>query len=349
MKNIVVLPGDGIGKEITAAAVKILLRVAEVHQIELNIQYALIGASAIDKTGNPLPEDTIKACKLSHAVLLGAVGDPKFDNNPTAKVRPEQGLLKIRQVLGLYANIRPIKSIPLLYDASPLKTNLIENVDFMVFRELTGGIYFGQKGKMDDVKKSYDLCIYSEEEIERIAHRAFQCAQKRKKHLTLVDKANVLETSRLWREVVKRLSTDYSDVKMDAMYVDNAAMKLIQEPAFFDVILTENMFGDILTDEASVIVGSIGMLPSASVGDKYALFEPIHGSYPEGAGKNIANPNATILSVALLLEHIGFPEAAKAVNKAVLQSLTDGVVTPDLNPDVCYGTEEVANYIVKLL
>ncbi len=349
MKRIAVLPGDGIGKEVTAQAVKILQHLSKKYNLDVQIDYGLIGASAIDATGNPLPDETIALCKSSDAVLLGAVGDPKFDNDPHAKVRPEQGLLKIRKVLGLYANIRPIQSIPLLYEASPLKTHLIKDVDFVVFRELTGGIYFGEKGRMDDVKKSYDLCLYSEEEIERITHKAFQAAHHRKKHLTLVDKANVLETSRLWRDVVGRLAKEYPDVVLDFMFVDNAAMKLIQQPSFFDVLLTENMFGDILTDEASVITGSIGMLPSASVGDQYALFEPIHGSFPQGAGKNIANPNATILSLALLLEHIGFDTIAKEVNAAVMKSLADEVVTPDIAPNSKYGTQEVGDYIVKLL
>lgn len=297
--KVAVLPGDGIGPEVVAQAVKVLNAVAARHKFVVQLEEALIGAVAIDKTGNPLPPETVDLCRNSDAVLLGAVGHPKFDNDPSAKVRPEQGLLGIRKALGLFANIRPIANYPLLYKASPLRENLLRNVDFVIYRELTGGIYSGNKGRTNNGEEAYDHCLYSRQEILRIAKMAFESARKRKKHLTLVDKANVLETSRLWRETVRNMAPDYPDVQVDYMFVDAASMKIIQNPSFFDVVLTENMFGDILTDEASVITGSIGMLPSASLGENKGLFEPIHGSWPEGAGKNIANPYGTILSVAI--------------------------------------------------
>ncbi len=349
MKKIAVLAGDGIGPEVVAEAIKVLKVVDKKHNIGLTFEHALIGACAIDATGNPLPDETIALCQNSDAVLLGAVGHPRFDNDPTAKVRPEQGLLKIRKTLGLFANLRPIKSYPLLYNASPLKNHLVENVDFVVYRELTGGIYFGEKGRRNDGAEAYDMCSYSNEEVERIAKLAFESAQKRRKHLTLVDKANVLETSRLWREVVGKVATQYPDVKFDCMFVDNAAMKLIQQPSFFDVVLTENMFGDILTDEASVITGSIGLLPSASVGHTVALFEPIHGSFPEGAGKGIANPIATILSGAMMLEHLGYSQPAEEIRAAVMVALEQGKVTSDINANNPIKTNEVGDFIAAQL
>jgi 3-isopropylmalate dehydrogenase len=348
-KKIAILPGDGIGPEIIEQAVKVINAVSEIYNVEFELNYGLIGAAAIDATGNPLPDETIELCRNSDAVLLGAVGHPRFDKDPTAKVRPEQGLLKIRKELGLYANIRPIKTYKQLYDISPLKTNLIEGVDFVVYRELTGGSYFGEKGRKDDGKTAYDVCTYSEYEIIRIAKLAFESAQKRRKKLTLVDKANVLESSRLWRETVTKMATDYPDVALDYMYVDNAAMKIVQNPGYFDVVLTENMFGDILTDEASVITGSIGMLPSASVGEGVALFEPIHGSYPEGAGKNIANPYATILSVAMMLEHLDLVKASQMINLSVINALNKGIVTIDINALKYSTTTEVGTYIAKNL
>ena len=349
MKKIAVLDGDGIGPEVIAEALKVLRAVDRKHNIGLSYEHGLIGACAIDATGNSLPDATIALCQSSDAVLLGAVGHPRFDNDPTAKVRPEQGLLKIRKTLGLFANLRPIQSYPLLYNASPLKNHLVENVDFVVYRELTGGIYFGEKGRKNEGREAFDLCAYSVEEVERIAKLAFDAAQNRRKHLTLVDKANVLETSRLWREVVGKMAVQYPDVAFDCMFVDNAAMKLIQQPAFFDVVLTENMFGDILTDEASVITGSIGLLPSASVGHKVALFEPIHGSFPEGAGKGIANPMATILSAAMLLEHLGYSQPAKDVRAAVMLALEKGKVTGDIKADKSLSTSEVGDFIAGVV
>jgi 3-isopropylmalate dehydrogenase len=349
VKKIVVLPGDGIGPEVTAQAVKVLKVVGKKYKIEFEFDYGLIGADSIDKTGTALPDETINKCISSHAVLLGAVGHPKYDNNPSSLVRPEQGLLKIRKSLGLFANIRPIKTYPLLYKTSPLKEELLANVDFVVYRELTGGIYFGNKGRKGDGNIAFDDCSYSRDEISRIGRIAFDAARNRKKKLTLVDKANVLETSRLWREEIKRISEEYKDVTVEYIFVDSAAMKIIQSPASFDVILTENMFGDILTDEASVLTGSIGMLPSASVGSKLALFEPIHGSYPQAAGKNIANPFGTVLSAAMLLDYLDLSSAADAVRLAIDNCLIEGKVTSDINPQSYIGTEEAGNCISSFI
>ncbi|MGL4363735.1 MAG: 3-isopropylmalate dehydrogenase [Bacteroidales bacterium] len=349
MKKIAVLSGDGIGPEVINEAIKVLNVVSKKHNIEFSFEHALIGAIAIEKTGNPLPDETIEICKNADAVLLGAVGDPKFDHNPNAKVRPEQGLLKIRKTLGLFANVRPIQSYSQLYAISPLKEHLLVDVNFLVYRELTGGIYFGEKGRKNNNTEAFDICSYSQAEIERIAHLAFQAAQKRKKHLTLVDKANVLESSRLWRETVEIISRNYPDINTDYMFVDNAAMQLLLQPSFFDVILTENMFGDILTDEASAITGSIGLLPSYSEGEKTALFEPIHGSFPQATGKNIANPMATILSAGFMLRYLGYDEIAKEVENAVEKAINEGILTADLNPKSTFGTKEVGDFIAKIL
>jgi 3-isopropylmalate dehydrogenase len=349
VKKIVVLPGDGIGPEVTAQAVNVLTKVGQTYGIEFKFDYALIGAVAIDETGTALPDETLDKCKDADAVLLGAVGHPRFDNDPGAKVRPEQGLLKIRKSLGLFANIRPVQTYPLLYKTSPLKEELLKNVDFVVYRELTGGIYFGNKGRKNDGNTAFDDCIYSREEITRIAILAFEEAMKRKKKLTLVDKANVLETSRLWREEIKRLAPSYPEVAVDYIFVDSAAMKIVQSPASLDVVLTENMFGDIITDEASVLTGSIGMLPSASVGSQIALFEPIHGSYPQAAGKNIANPFGTILSTAMMLEYLNLPEPAKAIKVAVDKALENGKVTIDINPANYIGTKEAGEWICSAI
>jgi 3-isopropylmalate dehydrogenase len=345
--KIAVLPGDGIGPEVIAQAIKVLHSAADAFHFELELSEALIGAVAIDQTGNPLPEDTIAKCRNADAVLLGAVGHPKYDNDPHAPVRPEQGLLKIRKNLGLFANIRPVSTYPILYDKSPIKTERIQGVDFVVFRELTGGIYFGKKGKSEDGKSAYDTSEYSVDEIDRIARLAFDAALKRRKKLCLVDKANVLETSRLWRATVDLIAREpkYAEIEYSSMFVDNAAMQLIQWPSQFDVILTENMFGDIITDEASVIPGSMGLLPSASVGSNVALFEPIHGSYPQAAGKNIANPMATILSVAMMLEHLNENEAAKSIRVAVDQALEQLYVTEDISKQFAKSTSEVGDWI----
>jgi 3-isopropylmalate dehydrogenase len=343
--NIALLPGDGIGPEVLAQAVKCLQAVEETFNHTITFKEAPVGAIAIEKKGTPLPEETLSLCQEADAVLFGAIGDPKYDNNPDAKIRPEQGLLQLRKALGLFANIRPVISHPTLLNKSPLKKEIIAGTDFVIFRELTGGIYFGEKKLNEAGTVASDLCEYSEEEISRIAHLAFKAAKARKKKLTLVDKANVLESSRLWRKVVTRIGESYPEVALDYMFVDNAAMQIILNPTQFDVILTENMFGDILSDEGSVISGSIGLLASASIGDENALFEPIHGSYPQAKDKNIANPIASILSAAMLLEHFGLHEEAWAVKKAVDKSLKKGIVTIDLKSKSQYGTSQVGDFI----
>lgn len=350
--NIAILPGDGIGPEVTAQAKKALDAIADVYDHTFMYREALMGAIAIDKTGNPLPEETIDICEESDAILFGAIGDPKYDNDPSAKVRPEQGLLRLRKQLGLFCNIRPVKAYDVLIDKSPLKRHIISGTDISIYRELTGGIYFGEKSLSDDGQIASDGCTYSVEEITRIAHLAFKAAQTRRKKLTLVDKANVLETSRLWRKVVTEMATEYPDVNLDFLFVDNAAMQMILDPKQFDVILTENLFGDIISDEASVIGGSIGLLASASVGKDNALFEPIHGSFPQAAGKNIANPIASILSAAMMLDHLGLEEEASAIRTGVEKSLKLNISTPDINTEHDNVTTDkvgdfIADYIVN--
>ncbi|WP_422090815.1 3-isopropylmalate dehydrogenase [Tenacibaculum ovolyticum] len=347
--NIAVIPGDGIGPEVTIQAQKVLGAVANVYDHTFIFKEALMGACAIDKTGNPLPDETITLCKKSDAILFGAIGDPKYDNDPTAKVRPEQGLLKLRKELGLFCNERPVKAYQQLIENSPLKREIIEGTDITIYRELTGGIYFGIKEISDDKQIAFDGCSYSVEEIERIAHLAFKAAQKRRKKLTLVDKANVLETSRLWRKTVTALASNYPDVALDFIFVDNAAMQLILNPKQFDVILTENLFGDILSDEASVIGGSIGLLASSSIGKENALFEPIHGSFPQAKGKDIANPLASILSAAMLLKHLGLNEEALAIESAVEKSLELGITTEDISSDKNFGTSKVGDFIADYI
>jgi 3-isopropylmalate dehydrogenase len=345
--NIAVLPGDGIGPEVLEQALRMFKLLMKNEGIGYNLKEGLIGAVAIEHTGTALPDETLELCKKSDAVLMGAVGHPKYDLDPVAKIRPEQGLLKIRKELGLFANIRPIATYSLLNSYSPLKEHLVKDVDFIVYRELTSGIYFGDKGRSEDGAGAFDHCYYQVDEIKRIGQLAFQAARKRRKKLTLVDKANVLETSRLWRETVQEMSKNYPDVLLDFMYVDAAAMRIIQNPRYFDVIITENMFGDILTDEASVITGSIGMLPSASIGEKAALFEPVHGSYPEGAGKNIANPFAAILSMGMMLEYLGMTGPQEEIKKAVETAIQKGVVTSDINPEKNYSTKQVGDWLVQ--
>ena len=345
VKKIAVILGDGIGPEVTNQSLKVLNAIADRFGHTFQYTYGLMGADAIDKTGVPLPDETLAICLASDAILFGAIGDPKYDNDPTAKVRPEQGLLKLRKSLGLYANIRPVTTFPSLYHLSPLKSERLEDVDFVVYRELTGGIYFGEKKVDGTYTEASDLCSYNKSEIERISHLAFQAAQQRKKRLTLVDKANVLETSRLWRKVVQELAKQYPDVQVDYLFVDNAAMQLIVNPKQFDVILTENMFGDILSDEASVITGSLGMLPSASVGATTALFEPIHGSYPQAAGKDIANPIGSILSAAMLLEHLKLFQEAALVRDGVAWTLASQFVTKDIDAINYYFTSTIGDLI----
>jgi 3-isopropylmalate dehydrogenase len=351
--KIALLPGDGIGPEIIEQAIKAIKAVGEKFNHTFSFTPALVGAVAIDKTGNPLPPETLELCKRSDAVLFGAIGDPKYDNNPAAKVRPEQGLLAMRKELGLYANVRPVTTFPSLIDKSPLKKEIVEGVDIMMIRELTGGIYFGKpQGRSEDCNTAYDSCVYSRYEIERVVRLACEYAMKRSKKVTVVDKANVLATSRLWRETAVSIAKEYSEIIMDFMFVDNAAMQLIQWPGRFDVIVTENMFGDILSDEASVLTGSLGLLPSASIGLSTSVFEPIHGSYPQAAGKNIANPVGTVLSAAMMLDlAFNLKTESGAIRAAVEASIDADFVTEDLNKAHPASTSAVgdwiADYIIK--
>ncbi|HTN08267.1 3-isopropylmalate dehydrogenase [Agriterribacter sp.] len=348
-KKIAIIFGDGIGPEVTQQSINILNAVAQTYKHEFEYTYCLMGADAIDKTGNPLPDETIVACLNSDAVLFGAIGHPKYDNDPEAKVRPEQGLLQLRKALQLYANIRPVTTHPALQHLSPLKAKHTEGVDFVIFRELTGGIYFGKKAWNEERTQASDECVYTRSEIERIGHLAFQHAQQRRKKLTLVDKANVLETSRLWRKVVQEMAGGYPDVAVDYMFVDNAAMQIIINPKQFDVMLTENMFGDILSDEASVIAGSLGLLPSASVGNGVALFEPIHGAYPQAAGKDIANPLGSVLSAAMMLDHFGLKAEAALVREAADWTLKHNFVTKDIDPVNFYLTTTIGELICEYI
>ena len=347
--NIAVLAGDGIGPEITAQALKVAQAVCQKFGHELTYKEALVGACAIDQMGNPYPDETHELCMKSDAVLFGAIGDPKYDNNPSAKVRPEQGLLAMRKKLGLYANLRPVTTFPSLIHKSPLRADLVEGADFMCVRELTGGLYFGRpQGRSEDGNTAYDTCVYTREEVERILHLSYKYARMRNKKLTVVDKANVLCTSRLWREVAQEIEKQYTDVETEYMFVDNAAMQIIQWPKRFDVLVTENLFGDILTDEASVITGSLGMLPSASIGIHTSVFEPIHGSYPQAAGKNIANPLATILSAALMFEYaFELMDEGALIRKAVDASMDAGIVTEDIaSGGKAHSTSDVGEWIV---
>ena len=349
--KIAVLPGDGIGPEIIDQAKKVIDAVGVRFNHKFNFKHALVGAIAIDKTGNPLPEETLDLCRSSDAVLFGAIGDPKYDNDPSAKVRPEQGLLAMRKELGLYANVRPVSTLPSLIDKSPLKREIVQGVDIMMIRELTGGIYFGKpQGRSEDGNTAYDSCVYSRYEIERVVRLACDYAMKRSKKITVVDKANVLATSRLWRETAVIAAKDYKELTMDFMFVDNAAMQLIQNPRKFDVIVTENMFGDILSDEASVLTGSLGLLPSASIGLSTSVFEPIHGSYPQAAGKNIANPLGTILSAAMMLDlAFNLKKEAEIIKIAVEKSIEAEYVTEDLDRTHPKSTSEVGDWIAEYI
>lgn len=347
--KIAVLAGDGIGPEISAEGVKVMKAVCSKFGHQVTFREALCGAAAIDAVGNPFPEETLKACQDADAVLFSAVGDPRFDNNPNAKVRPEQGLLAMRKQLGLFANIRPVQTFDCLIHKSPLKDELVRGADFVCIRELTGGMYFGEKKEGDDY--AYDTNAYSRHEVERILKVAFEYAQRRRKHLTVVDKANVLASSRLWRKVAQEMAPQYPDVQTDYMYVDNASMRMIQDPKFFDVMVTENTFGDILTDEGSCISGSMGLLPSASTGESTPVFEPIHGSWPQAKGLNIANPLAQILSVAMLFEYFNLEEEGTLIRRAVDASLEANVRTPEIQVagGEKYGTKEVGQWITDFI
>lgn len=344
--NIAVLAGDGIGPEISEQGVAVMTAVCQKFGHEVTYKQALVGAAAIDAVGDPFPEETYEACKEADAVLFSSVGDPKFDNNPNAKVRPEQGLLAMRKKLGLFANIRPVQTFDCLIHKSPLKDELVRGADFVCIRELTGGMYFGEKKEGDD--DAYDTNAYSRHEVERILKVAYEYAGRRRKHLTVVDKANVLASSRLWRKVAQEMASQYPDITTDFMYVDNASMRMIQEPTFFDVMVTENTFGDILTDEGSCITGSMGLLPSASTGESTPVFEPIHGSWPQAKGLNIANPLAQILSVAMLFEYFNLMEEGRLIRAAVDASLDSNVRTPEIQVKggEKYGTKEVGAWIV---
>lgn len=347
--KIAVLPGDGIGPEISEQGVAVMTAVCEKFGHNVSYDYALCGAAAIDAVGDPFPEDTYQKCMAADAVLFSSVGDPKYDNDPTAKVRPEQGLLAMRKKLGLFANIRPVETFECLIHQSPLREDLVRGADFICIRELTGGMYFGEKYQDDD--KAYDTNAYTRIEIERILKVAYEYALRRRKHLTVVDKANVLASSRLWRQVAKEMAPLYPEVETDYMFVDNAAMRMIQDPRFFDVMVTENTFGDILTDEGSCITGSMGLLPSASTGEHTPVFEPIHGSWPQAKGLNIANPLAQILSVAMLFEYFNLKEEGALIRQAVNASLDAHVRTPEIQVEggAKYGTKEVGQWIVDYI
>ena len=347
--KIAILPGDGIGPEIMTQGVAVLDAIARKFGHEFEYEEALVGAHAIDEVGDPYPDATHDVCMRADAVLFAAVGDLKYDNNPTAKIRPETGLLAMRKKLGLYANVRPVATFDCLLHKSPLKDELLRGADFVVIRELTGGMYFGEKYQDND--KAYDTDIYTRPEIERILKVAFEMAMTRKKHLTVVDKANVLASSRLWRQIAKEMETQYPEVTTDYMFIDNASMRVLTEPTFFDVIVTENTFGDILTDETSCITGSMGLQPSSSLGEHTPLFEPVHGSWPQAAGQNLANPLAQILSAAMLLEHFGLDKEGALIREAVNASLDANVRTPEIQVEggAKYGTKEVGAWIVKYI
>jgi 3-isopropylmalate dehydrogenase len=346
--NIALLAGDGIGPEVIDQAVKVCNAVAIKYKHEISWTPALTGAAAIDAVGEPYPDETHEICANADAVLFGAIGHPRFDNDPSAQVRPEQGLLKMRQKLGLFANVRPTFTFPSLIEKSPLKRERIEGTDLVILRELTGGIYFGKRGRENNGDTAFDTCTYTREEVRRLAKKGFEMAMDRSKKLCCVDKANVLETSRLWRETVQAMEKDYPEVEVSYEFVDAVAMRLVQWPNSYDVMITENLFGDILTDEASVISGSMGLMPSASLGTKTKLYEPIHGSYPQAAGKDIANPLATVLSAAMMFEGFDLKEEARAIREVVNKSLEQDVVTEDLaEGGKSYKTSEVGDWLAK--
>ena len=348
--TIALLAGDGIGPEVIDQAVKVSDAVAKKFNHEIEWKSALTGAAASDAVGEPYPDETHQICANADAVLFGAIGHPKFDNDPSAKVRPEQGLLKMRQKLGLFANVRPTFTFPSLIDKSPLKRDRIEGTDLIILRELTGVVYFGERGRLNHGNTAFDTMTYHRFEIERLAKKGFEMAMKRSKKLCCVDKANVLEASRLWRETVQAMEKDYPEVEVSYEFVDAVAMRLIQWPKGYDVIITANLFGDILTDEASVISGSMGLMPSSSLGSEVSLYEPIHGSYPQAAGKDIANPLATVLSAAMMFDDFGLAKEAQAIRDVVNKSLDQGVVTEDLaDGGKAYKTSEVGDWLAKNL
>ena len=347
--KIAVLPGDGIGPEIMTQGVAVLDAIARKCGHEFDYEQALVGACAIEACGDAYPDATHDVCMRADAVLFAAVGDLKYDNDPTLKMRPETGLLAMRKRLGLYANVRPVATFDCLLHKSPLKEELLRGADFVVIRELTGGMYFGEKYQDND--RAYDTNVYTRPEIERILRVAFDMARTRRHHLTIVDKANVLASSRLWRQIGQEMEPLYPDVRTDYMFIDNASMRVLTEPRYFDVIVTENTFGDILTDETSCITGSMGLQPSASLGEHTPLFEPVHGSWPQAKGQNVANPLAQILSAAMLLEHFGLTREGTLIRQAVNASLDANVRTPEIQVagGKTYGTKEVGQWIVDYI
>jgi 3-isopropylmalate dehydrogenase len=346
-KRIAVLAGDGIGPEVIAQAVKALKAIEKTFGHAFIFKEALVGAAAIEATGEPLPKATLDLCMKSDAVLFGSIGHPQYDNDPNALIRPEQGLLKLRKTLGVFSNIRPVKVFNSLLKISPVKSDYIKGADFIIYRELTGGIYFGEKNRTETT--ATDACTYSVEEIERIGHQAFKAAQLRKKKVTLIDKANILETSRLWRDTIQKIAPQYKDVKLDFLFIDHAAIELILNPKRFDVILTENMFGDIISNEASILVGSLGLLPSASIGTSSAMFQPVHGTFTKATGQDIANPYAAILSAALLLDYFEMYEEGEIIKKAVYTLLESGIVTKDLNSQKYYSTSTIGDMVADYI
>ena len=347
--KIAILPGDGIGPEIMQQGVAVLNAIANKFNHQFEYEEAICGAHAIDVVGDPYPAETHAVCMRADAVLFAAVGDLRYDNNPTSPVRPEQGLLAMRKQLGLYANVRPVATFPCLLHKSPLKNELISGADFVVIRELTGGMYFGERYQDND--RAFDTDVYTRPEIERILRVGFETAMSRRRHLTVVDKANIMATSRLWRQIAQEMEPQYPEVKTDYMFIDNASMRVLTEPRFFDVIVTENTFGDILTDETSCITGSMGLQPSSSLGEHTPLFEPVHGSWPQAAGKNLANPLAQILSAAMLLEHFDLKAESALIRQAVTASLDANVRTPEIQVEggPHYGTREVGQWIVDYI
>ncbi len=346
-KSIAILPGDGVGPEVIDQAVKVLEAVGRRFHHDFELTYGDIGAVAIRKHETPLPYSTLDTCLKADAVLFGAVGDPAYGVNAPVHLRPEQGLLQLRRHLGLYANIRPVTGIPKLLHLSPLKREKAKNVNFLIFRELASGVYYGEHGR--DAEGAFDVIRYSEKEIERLAQVAFYQASKRKKRLTLVDKANIMETSRLWREVCTRVAQGFPTVKFECMYVDTAAMQMVSDPAQFDVILTENLFGDILSDLGGGLTGSIGLMPSASLGEKAPLYEPIHGSFPRAAGADVANPIGAILSVAMMMDHFKAYEEAFAIREMVQKTLEKGIGTAELGLDTVYSCSQMGDTIAYLI
>lgn len=346
IKKVAILSGDGVGNEITTQSIKVLKIIEKIFNHYFLYKEGLIGSIAKYKNGTPLPYETLSICRDSDAILFGAIGDPNYDQDTNSIIRPEKGLLNIRRVLNIYCNIRPVITYDALLERSPLNTERVKGIDFLIYRENIGGIYFGDKGIYKD-KKAYDYCFYFVEEIQRIGKLAFKESIARNRKLTLVDKANVMETSRLWRETIKTMAKDYPQINVDFLFVDNAAMQILLHPKNFDVILTDNMFGDILSDEASIISGSIGLSPSGSIGDKNAFFEPIHGSFPEANGKNIANPLASILSIAMMLDYFRLYKEAQSIRTAVHNSIIYRKSTSDISYFYTLGTEEVGDFIVQ--